>query len=499
MLTFFISFTSFAQNSCGEIDGFQFSNGSESTEISNGGEYDINTLPNNFFIDLNVNGYSQSARYIVTNLDTDQNYTIVENQLPYTYPAGGGAWDLGVGTFKVKAKLHLFNNARGRKCDQKVITFSIIETLCNPSAGTLTADEDIACLLEGTATISATPNGDINIPEGYTSIYVLTQGSGLVIVGAGAEPSFEVSEGGNYTIHTLVYDAATLDLGIITPGVTTGVDVLGLLTQGGGDICANLDVAGAPVTVVNEEECAAYAGTMYSSNPINCLSSGSATIEAVQNEVAIIPEGYQQLFVLTEAFSLTILGVSATPDFEVNSSGFYRIHSLVYNPSTLDLSIVEAGVTTGFDVVNIITENNICASLDVNGALNLVIENRWFCYFFDYYNRDGVTDTKTVNGFVNEFNSFKSWKRDYIDTNSEIKLYPNPVINDLNIDIVLFDDEIVNYSIFDLSGRQINAGIINVSSNGKKEINVNALQSGMYLVNLESDYRTMTKKIQVIR
>ena len=69
MLTFFISFTSFAQNSCGEIDGFQFSNGSESTEISNGGEYDINTLPNNFFIDLNVNGYSQSARYIVTNLE----------------------------------------------------------------------------------------------------------------------------------------------------------------------------------------------------------------------------------------------------------------------------------------------------------------------------------------------------------------------------------------------------------------------------------------------
>ncbi|MDB9961365.1 T9SS type A sorting domain-containing protein, partial [Oceanihabitans sp.] len=249
----------------------------------------------------------------------------------------------------------------------------------------------------------------------------------------------------------------------------------------------------------DEEKCEAYAGTMYSSNPITCLNDGSATIEAVQNEVAIIPEGYQQLFVLTEAFSLTILGVSATPDFEVNSSGFYRIHSLVYNPETLDLSVVEAGVTTGFDVVNIITENNICASLDVHGALNLVIGNRWFCYFFDYYNRDGVTDTKTVNGFVNEYDSFKSWKRDYIDTNSEIKLYPNPVINDLNIDVVLFDDEIVNYSIFDLSGRQISAGIINASSNGKKAINVNALQSGMYLVNLESDYRTMTKKIQVIK
>jgi hypothetical protein len=40
-----------------------------------------------------------------------------------------------------------------------------------------------------------------------------------------------------------------LDLSIVKPGVTTGFDVNGLLIQGGGKICAGLDVAGAAFEV----------------------------------------------------------------------------------------------------------------------------------------------------------------------------------------------------------------------------------------------------------
>ena len=54
---------------------------------------------------------------------------------------------------------------------------------------------------------------------------------------------------GDYVIHTLVYNPATLDLSSITPGVTTGTDVNALLVQSGGSICASLDVTGAPVNV----------------------------------------------------------------------------------------------------------------------------------------------------------------------------------------------------------------------------------------------------------
>ena len=368
---------------------------------------------------------------------------------------------------------------------------------CEADAGTLTADMSSVTLADGMATVSATPNGDIYVPEGYSVVYVLTEGEGLVIQNAGASPSFEVTESGSYIIHTLVFDANTLDLGIVVPGTTTGFDVNSLLIQGGGSICASLDVAGAPIMVNEEEVCDAYSGTMRSSSPISCLVYGSAMIEASQNQPANIPDGYQQLFVLTEAYSLTILGVSATPEFEVNNSGFYRIHSLVYNPDTLDLSVVVPGTTTGFDVLNIIDSNNICASLDVHGAVNLVIRYRWFCYFFNNYHKDGGTKSDSVNNYINTFESFESFKTDFIEKNTEIKLYPNPAINDLNIDIVLFDDEVMSYTIFDLSGRQIISGVMDTTTNGKEKLNVNALQNGMYIMRLQSDYRTVVQKIQI--
>ncbi|MEX1132758.1 MAG: T9SS type A sorting domain-containing protein, partial [Flavobacteriales bacterium] len=117
-------------------------------------------------------------------------------------------------------------------------------------AGTLNGNVFEGCVNgENSVTISATANGDSNVPAGYSIVYVLTQGEGLVIVNAGAEPSFDVMESGSYTIHTLVYDSNTLDLNIVQPGVTTGFDVNGLLIQGGGEICASLDVTGAAFTV----------------------------------------------------------------------------------------------------------------------------------------------------------------------------------------------------------------------------------------------------------
>ncbi|MBL0071580.1 MAG: hypothetical protein IPP34_07140 [Bacteroidetes bacterium] len=65
--------------------------------------------------------------------------------------------------------------------------------------------------------ISATANGNAFVPAGYQTIYVLTSGAGLVIEQVNATPSFTVTASGNYTIHTLVYDPATLDLSIVTP------------------------------------------------------------------------------------------------------------------------------------------------------------------------------------------------------------------------------------------------------------------------------------------
>ena len=244
----------------------------------------------------------------------------------------------------------------------------------NPDAGSLTAMSASLCLTEGEATLSAMPNGNAYVPAGYSVAYVLTQGPGLVIVNAGGEPSFTVSEPGDYTIHTLVYDPATLDLGVVELGVTTGFDVNGLLIQGGGGICAALDVPGAQFEVAADCPCVADAGTLAGFKPTDCLQEGGTMIGGVPNGDAVVPAGYSTLYVLTQGPGLVIVDAGPSPIFTVNSIGSYTVHTLVYDPATLDLSIVEFGVTTGFDVNSLLIQGggSICASLDVTGTTILV-------------------------------------------------------------------------------------------------------------------------------
>jgi len=101
----------------------------------------------------------------------------------------------------------------------------------------------------GSAVLQASIVDEPFIPEGFSLIYVLTSGDELVIENVGPDPNFETSKVGKNTIHTLVYDTATLDLSIVEIGTTTGVQVNALLVQGGGSICASLDVAGASFDV----------------------------------------------------------------------------------------------------------------------------------------------------------------------------------------------------------------------------------------------------------
>ncbi|MCW5900265.1 MAG: T9SS type A sorting domain-containing protein [Flavobacteriales bacterium] len=250
----------------------------------------------------------------------------------------------------------------------------------NPDAGSLTGFKDEDCLEEGGTVIGATPNGDMHVPPGYQVLYVLTQGPGLVIVDVSPAPFFTVNDLGLYTIHTLVYDPATLNLGGVVIGVTTGFEVNSLLIQGGGVICAALDVAGAPIDIIDcpDEECEADAGTLsYDGGEWPCLSEGgSVALSATPNGDAVVPAGYQVLYVLTQGPGLVIVDVSADPSFSVSTAGSYTIHTLVYDPATLDLSIVVPGVTTGFDVNSLLIQGGgeICGNLDVAGV-SFEVEN----------------------------------------------------------------------------------------------------------------------------
>ncbi|SOD93304.1 conserved repeat domain-containing protein/gliding motility-associated C-terminal domain-containing protein [Spirosoma fluviale] len=123
---------------------------------------------------------------------------------------------------------------------------------CVVKAGTLVATNGIVCGgTSTTVTVSASPNGGLVQPAGYSVLYVLTKGAQKVIQQTSATPQFSVSsDAGEYTIHTLVYNANAgdknyLDLSVVKPGITTAAEVLLLI----GNKCAALDVAGAPVKV----------------------------------------------------------------------------------------------------------------------------------------------------------------------------------------------------------------------------------------------------------
>lgn len=245
------------------------------------------------------------------------------------------------------------------------------ENICDVDAGTISPDLAEVSLENGTATISATPDGNSNVPDGYEVVYVLTQGEDLVIINSGDAPTFEVSEVGKYTIHTLVYDPNTLDLGVIDFGTTTGGEIAALLFENGGSICGSLDVAGAMIMVM-QEGCDAIACTMTPDSPLACIGQGddSVTISATGNDDGNTPNGFEEIYILTFGNGLEIWDINTdAPIFDVTIGGDYRIHKLVYDPATFDpIAAIELNVTTGFDIVNLIESEGICADLDTEGA-----------------------------------------------------------------------------------------------------------------------------------
>ena len=181
----------------------------------------------------------------------------------WTAPDGsviGGIFDPSTDVSGVYAYAVVSSNG---SVDVSVVTISVIEcpTTCEADAGSISTDQSELCLENGSALLVAAPNGDAVVPAGYEMLFVLTTGQDLVIIDADAVPFFTVSDPELYTIHTLVYDPNTLDISAIDFGTTTAAELAALLIQGGGNVCASLDLAGAQILVINcEDACAGAAG-----------------------------------------------------------------------------------------------------------------------------------------------------------------------------------------------------------------------------------------------
>ncbi|WP_306643832.1 GEVED domain-containing protein [Sanyastnella coralliicola] len=462
-----------------------------------GGSAALSATPNG---DANVpSGYStvyvltQGDGLTIINAGAEPSFEVTEagNYTIHTLVYNPETLDLGIVEtgvttgFDVNGLLVQGGGAICASLDVPGAAFSVVECACVADAGSLVADASTVCS-SGVTTISASTDQMPFIPEGYAQVYVLTQGDGLVIVNAGAEPSFEVEGGGLYTIHSLVFDPTTLDLGIVELGVTTGFDVNGLLIQGGGEICASLDVAGAPVVIENPS-----AGTLYPENFLNCLSDEPTVLTAVADGDAIVPEGYELLYVLTNAYNLTILDVNSEPTFEVTQFGFYRIHTLVYNPETLNLGAVELGVTTGFDVNDLLTQGGgeVCGSLDVYGAL-LIAVDQWICDFlWQFFRGDVPTDPRVIEQIITEYD-LQNGPADLF----AINVYPNPTVGNITLQVDAASTTNAQLEIYDVTGRVVKSMQTLQFAEGSNslELDLSQLETGNYVIRLITSNRALT-------
>ena len=118
----------------------------------------------------------------------------------------------------------------------------------HPESGDLTINDPLVCLAPaGNGQVSATFNGNGLVPQGFAVTYILTRGNNSVIEQINNTPEFFVTQADEYKIHRLVYvadanDYNYLDLNTIQPGLTEASEIISLLEQGGGAICASLSL-----------------------------------------------------------------------------------------------------------------------------------------------------------------------------------------------------------------------------------------------------------------
>jgi hypothetical protein len=217
-----------------------------------------------------------------------------------------------------------------------------------------------------------------------------------------------------------------------------------------------------------------------------------------------VPAGYQTLYVLTRGQGLVIRAVNTIPTFTVNQLGLYRIHTLVYDPATLDLSGVQFGVTTGFDVNGLLQQGGgeICASLDVQGAPFLVV-GPFLCNLLDILGlreAQGIADLSRMNGSSDDMSpSFlRAIEQDV--PFGEVVAYPNPTRDQLNVQLELFVEGRVEITVMDMLGREAMPTIALTASSGSNRttIDVADLTAGTYLLRFTTGDRVVTQQFMKV-
>ena len=82
-----------------------------------------------------------------------------------------------------------------------------------------------------------------------------------------------------------------------------------------------------------------------------------------------------------------------------------------------------------------------------------------------------------------------------INDNSHLKLFPNPVLNELNVELPATVEGSLSYEVLSIEGRSVQNGELqNHGSLNKYTINAESLDSGYYLLKIKSKNQSFISK-----
>ena len=253
-----------------------------------------------------------------------------------------------------------------------ICVVAIAGTTCEAAAGNLVPDLANVCYAGAETLLSATPSGNAIVPPGSTTLFLLTSSS-EVVLDQNDQPTFIAPGVGGFSMRTLVYDPATFDPAMIQEGSSTIGSLNELFIQGGGTVCASLDITGAGFTV--ESCCTANAGSLTALEPSVCWEEPVVNIAASPVGDAVVPAGYSVLHLLSTAADGVVRDTATAASFEVMAPGAYRIHTLVFSSVTFDIEAIVLDTTTLADVAGefLGTGGSHCGALDISGVLVEVV------------------------------------------------------------------------------------------------------------------------------
>lgn len=121
--------------------------------------------------------------------------------------------------------------------------------------------------------------------------------------------------------------------------------------------------------IVKKTQTAAFSVLTADSTQI-CLKNSLATLIAKEQNAATVPTAYEKIFLLTNNNGI-IVQTNSIPNFVVNQTGVYTIHTLIFNTTTYHKDSIRINTTTLQQVQQQTATQ--CAAIDVNG-LQLIVK-----------------------------------------------------------------------------------------------------------------------------